>query len=251
MTYICNLSSRFHFLLWMQTSLFPTSSNVTDDWVNQEQWGNSWPSPHSSLGIIKNIESCMMDGGGCGLVISRIARGFYSFRLLGSEFLIFPWEGNMFHQCVIWSKGLWLVNQPWKYFKNAILCFTKVPNVQTIGLSWQDMLKFLSLHYTCSCCWLKNEKHSCCWPVKHLWPQYRPNRRRGLTNNAVIMSILVVIQLASLAIWLYRIRYCNLVNSDVAETTATRGSNDRRKSFDRRGVVFQCLTNSSPYIIFC
>ena len=53
----------------------------------------------------------------------------------------------------------------------------------------------------------------------------------------------------------YGIRYFNNVQSDVAETTATRGSNDRRMCFDRRGVIFAVLDEfKSLYfanVIYC
>ena len=90
--------------------------------------------------------------------------------------------------------------------------------------------------------------------IKHLWPQYRPNRRRSYKQHGYVK----VIQLASLAIaiWLYGIRYCKLVQSDVAETTATRVDRMIDGSVLTEEVLFlQSLTNSSPYIfanvIYC
>ena len=53
----------------------------------------------------------------------------------------------------------------------------------------------------------------------------------------------------------YRNTILNNVQSDVAETTATRGSNDRRMCYDRRGVIFAVLDQfQSLYfanVIYC
>ena len=61
--------------------------------------------------------------------------------------------------------------------------------------------------------------------------------------------------MAVMLIGVIRNTILNNVQSDVAETTATRGSNDRRMCFDRRGVIFAVLDEfQSLYfanVIYC